>query len=316
MSRLEALPSGGLESLPSAGLEATTSSGLEAQTGVDLEALALDLAKKVIDAKGGSFKDLGQLNLAKAIVRLGINEFLPGGLTAATAVQDVIAAIAGAQGEAKIGDEPGILGPKTFDWLLIAKRCLGKLKNSRKDLDGKDLPEVKDDPGDKRRPLEIRYFVEKLPTISEGPQRDADILLQLAWESWAQVCGVIATRIPKEADKAKANVVIRMKNIDGPSNILADAHVGPPNRMQLVLAFDALEPWDSDKFQATACHEIGHLLGLRHGGADGIMAATYRGQRKTPHETDAIEARKFWGAAPPTMGTPTDQGGFGSGSGT
>ncbi|HZN35461.1 MAG TPA: matrixin family metalloprotease, partial [Pirellulaceae bacterium] len=66
----------------------------------------------------------------------------------------------------------------------------------------------------------------------------------------------------------------------------------------------------------TACHEIGHLLGLRHGGPDEIMAASYRGQRKIPNEVDAKKAQHFWGPAPPPMGTPTDQGGFGSGSGT
>lgn len=281
----------------------------------DIKSILLDLATKFATVSGGPFAGLGVAKVAEALGRLHIGNYFPNEPTKDTPLADIITALAKAQSDADIKDEIGALGPKTLDWLVFAKRCWNRLQRSRTDFEGKDLPDAEEDPSNPKKPLEIRYFVEKLPTISSGSERNADKLLQAAWESWSIVCGLIATEIKEAGKRKNANVIITVKDIDGPSNILADAHVGPPTHSQLILAFDEAEPWDSDKFQGTACHEMGHLLGLEHSSeADQIMAAVYAGTRKVPNANgDGKLAQRFWGPPPPERERPKSEGGFGSG---
>jgi hypothetical protein len=52
------------------------------------------------------------------------------------------------------------------------------------------------------------------------------------------------------------------------------------------LVFDDTETWDEDKFVATAAHEIGHLLGLRHAAGKGQLMSPFRSSIKKPTKED------------------------------
>ena len=272
------------------------------------ESLIVALAKKYISAKTGGLSDelLNGITLNKmkdAIRRLHDNDFLPE-LSGDTAVSDIIDAVKRFQKEFGLTKD-GELGEITFDWLMLAKRCFGKLgrrRNRNLNWDRKKLPNVEDDGTSK--PLEIRYYVDELP---KDRVSNADQLLMMAWESWISVCGMIATEITDDQHRNKANVIIGMRRIDGASNILADAHVGPPRSRQLILSFDASEPWDETIFQGTACHEIGHLLGIRHRGArrGDIMFPKYSADILGPSDHDAERAVAIWGPPPPAPGPVT-----------
>ena len=92
--------------------------------------------------------------------------------------------------------------------------------------------------------MEIRYFVVlPLPVVRDG---DALTLLHKAWKAWGDVCGVFATQTPTQRT---ANVLIRVVNIDGPSNTCY-ADVGPPpGNKVLELHIDAGEDFDAFKFE-------------------------------------------------------------------
>src|SRR4029077_12097951 len=94
-----------------------------------------------------------------------------------------------------------------------------------------------------------------------------------------------------------ANVLIRVVNIDGPSNILADADVGPPpGNKVLELHIDAGEDFDAFKFEATLAHEIGHLLGLDHATVPDQLMGPTLSSFKSPQKNDIDRVRSVgWG---------------------
>lgn len=198
------------------------------------------------------------------------------------------------QAAAKVQKESGVLsidmlfGVKTLNWLQFASRCLGKMRRDWQT--NKEYQKEKAiDPSVTFKPLEVRYFIKELPVVVDG---DPLLLLRSAWESWTKVCGMVATQCPTESN---ANVLITVENIDGPSNILGDAHIGPPERTRLTLRFDKADTFTSFKFQATACHEIGHLLGLEHSSTPNQLMVASLGTLKSPQSEDARRAQMFWG---------------------
>lgn len=180
-----------------------------------------------------------------------------------------------------------LFGVKTLNWLQFGLRCFGQM---RKDWQKPGYQQKHGIPDHvKFGQLEIRYFVVELPTWPGGQPFP---LLWKAWNSWMQVCGLIATQSPTEPN---ANVIVRVETIDGPSNVLGDAHVGPPERTRLELRFDRAESWTDAKFEGTACHEIGHLLGLAHTGQAGQLMSSSLASFVTPQDEDRARAQKVWG---------------------
>jgi hypothetical protein len=121
------------------------------------------------------------------------------------------------------------------------------------------------------------------------------ILLTQAWESWALVCRI---NVKQTGNKGDANVIVNVRLLnDQPASVVAVADVGPPANRQLELSFDKAETWNAHKLQATAAHEIGHLLGINHISAPRqLMNDTLHNDIKTPQTVDIQEAVKIWGA--------------------
>lgn len=185
-----------------------------------------------------------------------------------------------------------LFGMQTLSWLEFGTRCLGRALKEWK-TDGKYKQENSiPDPVEFGK-LEIRYCIDRLPLVQSSNPRT---IIEQAWQSWMKVCGLVATECETED---RANVVITVQAIDGISNVLADAHVGPPERTRLQLRFDEAEIFDEFRFEATACHEIGHLLGLSHSTQPGQLMNSSLGTIKSPQDGDAAEAVKIWGAPPP-----------------
>jgi hypothetical protein len=185
-----------------------------------------------------------------------------------------------------------LFGMQTLSWLEFGTRCLGRALQEWK-TDKKYRGENKIADNVEFRKLEIRYFIERLPLIQSSNPRK---LLEQAWQSWMKVCGLVATEC---ASADVSNVVVTVNEIDGPGNVLADAHVGPPERIRLQLRFDKSEIFDEFRFEATACHEIGHLLGLQHTSTPGQLMNSTLGTLKSPQAEDGQRAAGIWGVAPP-----------------
>lgn len=169
----------------------------------------------------------------------------------------------------------GILGEKTLGWLQSIRRCKGELEHTPSTT---KVPKP-----ESTNVRKIRYWYAKggLPDVSGG---DPELLLEDAWVSWIKV---IQLDVRRAKSKAGANVIVSTIAMDGRSGTLADAHVGPPNGMQFELRFDKAELWDADKFQGTAAHEIGHMLGLRHAsGAGQLMSPFFQTGIISPQPND------------------------------
>ena len=134
-------------------------------------------------------------------------------------------------------------------------RCLGGVGSTRPKLDNV----VKD----------YHYFFKMpLPTVN-GDVKVAKILVRHAFQAWQSVCGITLRMTARESS---ADLIITQRTLDAAPEVLAIATVGNPgNKLIKELVFDTAEgDWkDSGKFFLTACHEIGHLLGLVHEGARG-----------------------------------------------
>jgi len=229
-------------------------------------------------------------------------DLLKGGNSVGAGLLDAVkSAVQVAQGESGgLLTVDKLFGVKTLNWLQFGMRCFGAL---RKEWQKPAYQQKHGIPGDVTfATKEIRYQVVELPTWPGGQPLP---LLWKAWNSWMKVCGVIATQSPTERN---ANVIVRVTNLDGPSNVLGDAHVGPPERARLELRFDRAEQWTDAKFEGTACHEIGHLLGLTHTGQAGQLMSSSLATIITPQDEDTQRAQQIWGpphtigVIPPTPG--------------
>ncbi len=152
----------------------------------------------------------------------------------------------------------------------------------------------------------------KLLTInvtSRPPYLDAkqhDDCVIAAARTWSQVCDIKFDLV----SSATADITVFYKAIDGPSNTLGFTYL-PMGQSNLPLQLDTGDRFylpgnrtpGASPLLTTLAHELGHCLGLEHGG-NGLMAPFLNASLNGPqpgYETDEVVAR--YGL--PVPGTPT-----------
>ncbi|MCG8652312.1 MAG: matrixin family metalloprotease, partial [Pirellulales bacterium] len=180
-------------------------------------------------------------------------------------------------------------------WLLDPQKVLISNSSNDSDLNSTGDNPIYFSPNDDGI-HSLTYFVPddelgKLMGISVG---EADLALTNAWLSWALVCDIVVTRVGRLEE---SNVLVNVKMLENqPLSVLALADVGPPGTRRLELSFDKSENWSKSSFEATACHEIGHLLGIRHiGKPRQLMNDTLHEDILTPQKHDIAAAVAIWG---------------------
>lgn len=162
----------------------------------------------------------------------------------------------------------GVMGRRFLKWVREHPKCGG--------TDRRPTP-----PGPAARTNSsgrhvIRYFIEeetradgtkgpKLPRLGVGASTNLALAhMSIAFESWFMHLNL---EVSQTGDPADANLLINTDLLPGaPDNYLALTDIGPGPAMgrQLRMTFDKTESWTPLMFQATAAHEFGHVLGIRH----------------------------------------------------
>lgn len=146
-------------------------------------------------------------------------------------------------------------------------------------------------------------------TLSGLTREQIKAAYDLAFQQWADVCGIEVARVD---DPKLANVFARQGWIDVPGMTLAWSYFpcGYASTDQVTQKYDTMERWTPNFLVATACHEIGHALGLSHLGSGTLMAAWGSSITK-PQAKDIAEAQARYGPPLPKPGPdpkpqPTD----------
>lgn len=149
--------------------------------------------------------------------------------------------------------------------------------------------------------------------------RNTADLIADAWIAWSRLCKFLivdefrpggSQRIAGDGSSPvsrKPNVTIKMDRIDGDGGILGRAPcAGPGNFKDLVVILDKFESWHPDLFQAAACHEFGHILGLDHSSSsDQLMSPIIRHGVVLPLDEDIQRIQALYqpsGIRPPRTG--------------
>lgn len=162
------------------------------------------------------------------------------------------------------------------------------------------LPELKKDKHldpSRRRRLMIYRIDGNLPPIVDAPGPDSALqLLDEAFDRWTSNTRLLVQR---EEAPGTANVIVRSVVTDGSGGELARATLGggPGSIQNYSFLIDSSETWTKDRFLATVCHEIGHLLGLDHSGnpADLMYPTLSAGRTATLADGDIRRAQRLWG---------------------
>ena len=168
---------------------------------------------------------------------------------------------------------------------------------------------------------EITYgFASYLPQLTPADQRNL-------WESeiskaWEDQCGLV---MKPAASGEQPNLVIDAGNrvreeLGRPGGVLAWCELPSGDNFsgQLLMKFDTAEAWKIERnrvgilYTAVACHELGHGIGLDHGG-QGLMQPFYSEGIATPqpgYDIDQAVLRYGKPSAPPAPagddGEPTE----------
>jgi hypothetical protein len=186
----------------------------------------------------------------------------------------------------------GIIGRRMLNLLNAVRKC----DREAEKVDITKLPKVPE-AFDAR---DVRYFIKgNMPPLDGG--FTAAEVISMAWRLWIEVADI---RVMKATRETGANVIISLGNLDGqPGGMLGRAHVGPPGDRQLQVTFDVAEQWSALKFQATTCHEFGHILGLRHGSSGfGDLMTTHFDPANAvarPQAGDIRAIQAIWGPPRP-----------------
>lgn len=200
-------------------------------------------------------------------------------------IKDAVVALQGELSNQGLGDETnlGVLGLRTLGLLNDRGVCRGELQHtpSKTAVPTPEEPETD----------LIRWFYVGQPPIIDKGNADHLLLIRRAMARWVKKTGIDIRMATK---KEGANVLIFQEGLDGKdAGVVADAHVGPPDGMQLSLRLDTAEVWTEDKFVATICHEMGHILGLDHAPGPGeLMSPTYQKGFVAPTDADIARLRK------------------------
>lgn len=136
---------------------------------------------------------------------------------------------------------------------------------------------------------QIRYFIDSLPDVD-----DAETIVGNAFQQWSRALPVA---ISQTTARDEATLIVTTELLDGPEGRKSDTHVGPPTVYdQLSMVFDSGEEWDPQLLSHVACHEFGHILGLRHTNAPGqLMSPIINLQLDGPQLEDIERAQAIWG---------------------
>lgn len=140
----------------------------------------------------------------------------------------------------------------------------------------------------------------RLPKI-KGDSRFAQSRLKPAFDAWE---GELKLDVVTTDNPEQANLLITGRTFGsevaafGGESVLALTDVGPPNGQQLRMVFDLAEDdLTMSQFQATAAHEFGHALGVKHAFVDktGDLMSPMLSQISTPSADDINAAVKHGG---------------------
>jgi hypothetical protein len=138
--------------------------------------------------------------------------------------------------------------------------------------------------GSKWNKTDLRWFFKS----GTADMTDEASIIQQAFDIWA---GYIPLTFTPTIEEGGADLVVSWEvgdhgdgsPFDGEGSVLAHAFYPTDGRIH----FDDSEDWNTDLLLATALHEIGHALGLKHSGSDdAVMYAYIDEDRHSLHEFD------------------------------
>lgn len=129
-----------------------------------------------------------------------------------------------------------------------------------------------------------------------------------AFQQWAEVADLEPVRVESPTG---ANIVVSQGRIDWKWGVLAWSQLpcGASANTTLTQKYDTSEDWNYNFLVATACHELGHALGLNHLGRGTLMAPTLNMNITKPQPGDIAEIQARYGKPnvnPPKPPDPPD----------
>lgn len=200
----------------------------------------------------------------------------------------------------------GIIGPKTLRAMDTPRcGCPDQLdKHNEQHLQFITAQDIAVEKRNRWNKQGLLYYIETyLP--GKVAKNDQAVTLSSAFKAWDDVCGLT---IKETKDKKKADIIVTTgrgsnNNFDGQGGTLAWAYLPTGDNRQLTMKFDLDETWvnkPTDRgilLSNVACHEFGHLLGLKHSTKpQALMAPYYNPFVGTPQQSDDIaRIQKIYG---------------------